>query len=477
MNRKNPMSSQNDLPNVLIIQTDQQSSWTLGCYGGTLIPTPHIDSIAKEGVRFTNFFANSAVCTPARGSFITGRYPHHHKAFRNWEAIGEDEITFAHILSEQGYETGYAGKWHLDGHDYKIVPKELAMGFADSRYMINGHFKEVLEHADGTLDMTKHIGDDKTYMTDWLANKTIDFIERPRSQPFLFMVSIPDPHQPFNVRPPYDTMFDPDEMTIPDSFYEEVLPDWADQDEWGRKRYYPLEDQDREAKLRRVKAQYCGQVKCIDDNVGRILSCLEQQGILDKTLVIFTTDHGEYMGEHGLLEKNNLYETAYRIPMLMRWPDKLKAGTVIDRMISLVDFQQTLLGVLGITPCGREQGRDASPLLQGERIEWMDEVYIHPNDVPRAGIFTPDYELAYVGRGWQRETHHAFQDHILFDRRKDPNQLNNLFRLPEYAAVIEELTQRIVAHHQRMDTPLDDIPEVLHSYWTDANAGRVNSFE
>ncbi|WP_206109205.1 sulfatase-like hydrolase/transferase [Paenibacillus sp. HB172176] len=468
------MMTDSRLPNVLIIQTDQQSSWTLGCYGGTLIPTPHIDSIADEGARFTNFFANSAVCTPARGSFLTGRYPHHHKAYRNGEAIGEDEITFAHLLGAHGYETGYAGKWHLDGQDCKVVPKNMAMGFEDSRFMINGHLKEVLERPDGSLEMSARIGDEHTYMTDWLTRKTMEFIERPRSKPFLFMVSIPDPHQPFHVRSPYDTMFEPDDMPVPDSFYQEELPDWADQDEWGRNRYFPIEDPEREAQLKRIKASYCGEVKCIDDNVGKIVDTLKKRGIYNRTLIIFTTDHGEYMGEHGLLEKNNLYESAYRIPLIMRWPEQLKAGSVVDRIVSIVDFQQTLLGLLGLPPCGREQGRDASPLLRGDSPEWTDEAFIHPNDVPRAGIFTPDFELAYVGRGWKREENHAFRDHILFDRRKDPNQLHNLFGLPEYTSVIHELTDRIIAHHQQLGTAPALLPEMLQSKFVVADADGPN---
>jgi uncharacterized sulfatase len=119
-------------PNVLIIQTDQQSCWTLGCYGGTLIPTPHIDSIAAEGVKFANFFANSAVCTPSRGSFLTGRYPHFHGTYRNGKPLNADEITIAHLLREQGYDTGYVGKWHLDGESHKqVVAPEHLMGFDD----------------------------------------------------------------------------------------------------------------------------------------------------------------------------------------------------------------------------------------------------------------------------------------------------------------------------------------------------------
>jgi arylsulfatase A-like enzyme len=463
------MKQEPQRPNLLVIQTDQLSSWALSCYGGHLVPTPHIDALAEEGVRFDNFFANSAVCTPSRGSFLTGRYPHSHGAYRNGEALNEDEITIASVLSGHGYATGYAGKWHLDGVGYRIVPKDKAMGFEDCRYMINGHYKEVCEDAQGDLHISANIGNETTYMTDWLADKTVQFLEQAPQQPFFFMVSFPDPHQPFKVRAPYDTMFSPDAMTIPASFYQERLPDWADEDEWGRKRYFPLDRPHREQALRHIMAQYCGEVKCIDDNVGKIVRCLKQMGLFDNTLIVFTTDHGEYMGEHGLLEKNNLYETAYRIPLIMRCTSILPAGQVMQRFVSMVDMQQTLLGLLGVPPCGREQGRDASPLLRGEPIQWEDEVYIHPNDVPRAGIFTPEYELAYVGRGWKREQEHEFRDHVLFDRRSDPEQLHNRFGDPQAQDIVSELTDRIVRHHLELGTDLSALPKVLHSHSCWAN--------
>ncbi|MCC2683546.1 MAG: sulfatase [Paenibacillaceae bacterium] len=370
------------------------------------------------------------------------------------------------MLRESGYDTGYAGKWHLDGEpSHATVPPDRAMGFDDCRYMLNGHFKEVRETADGSVTTTSSIGDETTYMTDWLADKTVDFLRTPHDNPFLFMVSFPDPHQPFKVRPPYDTMFDPQKMPIPATFYDEQLPDWADQDEWGRKRYFPLHMANREQKLRAIKAQYCGEVKCIDDNVGKILRCLRDQGLADNTLVVFLTDHGEYMGEHGLLEKNNLYETAYRIPLLMRWPGRLTAGTTVKKIATMVDVLPTVLGLLGIQSSGREQGRDASPLLTGQKTEWADEAFIHPNDVPRTGVFTPEFELAYVGRGWRSESGHQFKDHILFDRVRDPEQRHNLFNDPAYGRQVSDLTQRIVAHHKQLGTDPALLPEALHRFW------------
>lgn len=166
------------------------------------------------------------------------------------------------------------------------------------------------------------IGDERSYTTDWLTTKTLDSIDshlqkRP-NEPFCSMVSYPDPHPPLECREPYESMFRPEEMAVPQTFTEENLPDWAEE----ARSHGPLalDKPDREATLRRRMAEYFGEVKLLDDCLGKIVAGLDELGILDDTIVVYTTDHGEYMGEHGLREKNELYETAYRTPLLIRWP-------------------------------------------------------------------------------------------------------------------------------------------------------------
>lgn len=427
-------------PNLLIIHTDQQSSWSIGAYGGKLLETPSIDSIARQGAIFNNCFTPSAVCTPSRGSFLTGRYPNCNGAHANNLELGRDEVTLAHILQNNGYETGYIGKWHLDGPDRPgWIEEDRSMGFKDCRYMYNrGHWKKILDRENDKPFVSNEVGEGKSFTTDWLADKSIDFIRNRNEKPFFLMLSIPDPHFPFKVSEPYHSMFNRDDMIIPPSFYQEDRPIWLLNTEIDIKGAGWTEKD-----LKEAMAIYCGMVKCIDDNVGRILSCLNGEGILDDTIVVFTTDHGEYLGEHGIYAKNALYETAYRIPMLIRWPEKIKEGTVIDRFFSLVDFQQTILGLVNIGPSGREQGRDASPLLRGESIDWIDEAYIHYSSFTRAGIFTPEYELAYV----------KDSEHILFDRLFDPEQINNLYYDPKYREIINDLKVKILEHNRSLNSP------------------------
>jgi len=434
-------------PNLLIIHTDQQSWWTLNIYGGTIVETPNIDVIGREGAMFSNFFANSALCTPSRGCFLTGRYPHAHGAYTNNIPLNRDEVTFAQVLKEHGYDTGYSGKWHLDGRRRPgWVHEDRGMGFEDNDYMFNrGHWKKL---EDGPMNdmqpIVYHydiIGDEKTYPTDWLTDKTIEFIKESRTKPFCYMVSFPDPHGPVWIRPPYDTMFDPDDMPLPATLYDEKVPSWVKKAQQGSP--FGLGKPNRERRYREWLALYCGEVKLIDDSVGRIINCLEEQGILDDTILVFTTDHGEYAGEHGLNGKNHLYETAYRIPLLIRWPKKIPAGTVIEHVVSTVDFQPTILALMGIAPCGREQGRDASSLLRGEETDWRSEAFIHHSSFERAGIFTDEFELAYVKDA----------EPILFDRKNDLNQVYNLFGARACRSVVAELTERIIEHNIVFEAP------------------------
>ena len=256
-------------PNLLVIHTDQQSSWTLGAYGGTLVETPNTDRIGAEGAVLTNFFTNSAICTPSRGCLVTGRYPCANGALANNLCLNPDEVTFARVLLDAGYDTGYCGKWHLDGTPRPgWVHPERSMGFRDCRYMFNrGHWQRIEDPEMGDMQPKvfeyKYIGDEETYATDWLVDKAIGFLRRDRDRPFCCMLSIPDPHTPFSVRAPYDTMFDPADMPLPASFGEESLPDWAE--ECRARGRYRLDRADREDELRRNKAQYCGMVKLIDE--------------------------------------------------------------------------------------------------------------------------------------------------------------------------------------------------------------------
>ena len=444
-------------PNVLLLYTDEHSHWTLGAYGGKVAGTPHLDSIGREGAVFNNFFVNSAVCTPSRGCLMTGRYPHRHGAYRNYVRLGSDNVTIAELFRRAGYETGMAGKWHLDGAAKPgWMPVERSMGFDDCRWMYNtGHWKRVVERPagwpenrstarqgkrlitpsepDGMPDVDYDVGAEGEFFTDWLADKCIEFIRRPRSSPFFYYLSIPDPHTPYSVAPPYDTMFRPEDMEPPATLFEKDLPDWAEEARTaklaGEKADGPF-DPRRVQVFQQRMARYCGMIRCIDDNVGRILAALRAADQLDNTIVLFTSDHGNYMGEHGLYNKNQLYETAHHVAMLARYPAKIAAGTVVDDVVATVDFLPAVCRLAGVSTAGREEGRGMFDGSAGDRA------WIHHSSLQRAGVFTPDWEFALVQGG----------DGILFDRRNDPQQTNNLFADPAHAAVVASLRVEVTDH-------------------------------
>ncbi|MGE4490567.1 MAG: sulfatase-like hydrolase/transferase, partial [Kiritimatiellales bacterium] len=293
-------------PNVLIIHTDQQAPWTLGAYGGTLVDTPNIDSIGRDGAVFNSFFCDSAVCTPSRGCFLSGLYAYNHGAFGNDEPLRPSVETFAHVLQRNGYDTGYIGKWHLDGPPALTgemvgkdasgcpvwIPPDRAMGFSDSRYMFEcWHGKKFVDRPGQKPEafIYREIGDEKTYTTDWLAQKTIDFLRKERTNPFCCMVSIPDPHTPFWTRTPYSTQYKPEDMPLPETLEVPEFMPMAQTKEiqatfmtTQAARYQkPVEQL-----LREWKGQYCGMAKCIDDSVGRNLDCLKEQGQLDNTVIV-----------------------------------------------------------------------------------------------------------------------------------------------------------------------------------------------
>jgi uncharacterized sulfatase len=472
-------------PNVLFILTDEQSLWTLGVYGGLLPGTPNIDSIGKEGAIFKNFFVTSAVCTPSRGCYMTGRYPHAHGACHNDLPLNANEFTLGHMFQQAGYETGYAGKWHLDGKNNPTwpdwIPAARSFGFEDHQWMFNqGHWKRIEEHPEGwpnnlsvatiseSFDGSKvesssgrrYISAERDgrpnesysekakgeYFTDWLADKAIDFIKRPRTSPFFYVLSFPDPHSPFTVDSRYSSMFPRGDMKLPETFHQKDLPVWAEKmrlEDVKREGVTSEDDPRREKIFQERKAEYLGMVKCIDDNVGRILETLRSLQALDNTLIIFASDHGQYMGEHGIYFKNALYEPAHHVGMLMRWPRGIQRGTVVQECVANVDLLPTLAGLLSLKTSGREQGRDASPLIRRERIDWRDEAFIHKDYFSQSGVFTQEWELGLDKSG----------DSVLFDRKRDPLQISNLYRDPKCKAVVEDLTERTIRHNQKVNSP------------------------
>lgn len=448
-------------PNLLVIQTDEHNFRTLGCYRelmskeqafiwgeGVAVETPHLDWIARNGAIADRFYATSPVCTPSRAAFVSGRFPQNTGAISNNLPMRDDVVTFADVLRRSGYATGYAGKWHLDGPGKPQWEPKRKFGFEDNRYMFNrGHWKK-MEITDqgpritgtnnrGQANYNVEGADEKSFTTDFLTERTIDFIKRNKSNPFCYYVSIPDPHGPNTVRAPYDTMYLNLKFKQPRTALAqgEKLPGYA---ATRRDQFKPVQ-----------MARYFGMVKCIDDNVGRILDTLRSQGVLERTYIVFTSDHGDFCGEHGRHNKGLPGEASARIPFLIHAPGKIKPGTVVRSALSTVDFKPTILSLMGIGHVGKDEGRDASRLFVDEAAAagWKETALIRIGTNSKSGwmgAFSRRYKLV-VAPGALAS---------LFDLETDPDELKNFINSPTHRDTIREFARELSEYARLRKDPL-----------------------
>lgn len=418
-------------PNLLIIHTDEQSFRSLSCYDNSWpeAKTPNIDKLAENGVRFENFYANHPVCTPSRSALLTGRYAHEVQSYFNDIPMSEEAVTFGHIFKKQGYITGYVGKLHLDGQAKPGFEPQRNFGFDDNRYMFNrGHWKQITEeNGQPQVKTYKEIGDEQSYTTDFLARKTIGFIRQHKGKKWCHMLSIPDPHGPDVDRQPYNDMYTGEDISVPESFdlAEADKPKWSSQQK-GKS--------DPEARLRHTKARYLGMVKHIDDCVGEIMHALQESGQLENTIVVFTSDHGDMMGEFGRYNKGIPLDASAKVAHIIHYPSKIKKGTVINEVVSNVDFIPTMIDLMGIDYTDEAlRGESVVPLLSTSDSDrqWGNTAFISVGKL--VAVVTPQYKLVYseVDEPW------------LYDREKDPGEVINYFKEAAYRNIIKELSVKL----------------------------------
>ena len=436
------------LPNVLVIYTDEHHFNTLGCYGGTVVQTPHIDSIADAGARCTSFYAATPVCSPSRASILSGNYPQHTGVERNDVPLDPDIVTLGEALRREGYATGWAGKWHLAGKGKPQWAPPEKFGFVENRFMFNrGHWKKLVETATGPRvgsrnrkgqpDYGMAGADEHSYATDWLVGKTIDFIEEHTKQPFCFVTSLPDPHGPNRVRPPYDTQFVGADVSIPPSYFKPrtAVPGWAPRSPKINPRW-----------MRANLPQYYGMVKCIDDNVGRILTVLRRQGRLENTIIVFTSDHGDLCGEHGRSEKGNPYEGSARIPFLLSYPGVVPKGHRIDEALNTTDVLPTLMALIGKPLKHAVDGRDASVLFRGGVPEgWQDVTVFRSTATGGHWVAAASNDFKLVVSNQDRPW--------LFDLTTDPYEINNRIDWPTYSNIAGKLAEALRDYENQVGDP------------------------
>ena len=439
--------------NLLVIQTDEHHFKTLGCYGGKIVKTPNIDWIAKNGAIATSFYATTPVCSPSRGALMSGKYPQHTPVTNNNIKLGDDIVTFAEVLRRKGYATGYAGKWHLDGDGKPQWGPKRQFGWEDNRFMFNrGHWKMFTDGPNGPrVGSTKNGrpdyglkgADEKSFATDWLTDKVINFVNEKKGKSFCYMVSYPDPHGPNTVRAPYDTMYDDAKPPIPRS----VNKTRAQTPKWAAKAPRITADT-----IRILMPKYYGMVKCLDDNIGRILAVLRKNGQIDNTIIVFTSDHGDLCGEHGRLNKGVPYEGSARIPFLIYTPGKIKGGTIVDQALSCVDFMPTVMNLMDTKHGQKVDGRDAAALFTGAKTDWNDMAFIRSTSAGKPWLcaVSDRYKLVYsdIGDPW------------LFDLEKDPDEMINLFNEAASKKVVTTMTSQLRSYSKLKKDPYADLPQI-----------------
>ncbi len=465
-------------PNILFICTDQQRYDAVGCYGNRHIITPAIDALAAEGVLFEQCYVQNPVTAPSRASLVTGRYPHAHGLWANGVPLPAGNPLFTRTLADAGYDCGLVGKWQLgpafggrtetrldDGFRVFEWAHDPAHASPDNRYhrWLEARFPDLYAAVSAAGPKRADypaVGFDamptEAHFSRWLGETAVEFLRdrRDPERPFFLWTNFFDPHHPFAAPQEYLDRYDPAALPAPIGGPQDladrppILAEASRKSYAGRARgfveYTPEE-------IREMVRTYYAMVTLIDDEVARILATLDERGLADDTFVVFTSDHGEMLGDHGLLLKGPMfYEGAVRAPLILRWPGSLPVGARRTDLVQWIDLTSTLLDVAGAPPLQGAQGKSLLPLARGD------------NDAPHRGWALSEYRnsghpydpavhatMLRWGR-YKLVAHHGPPatdrppSGELYDLEADPRELRNLWDEPSMAATRVELERMLL---------------------------------
>jgi len=447
-------------PNILFIMTDDHAAHAMGCYGSVINQTPHLDRIAQDGMRFNNCFCTNALCEPSRATILTGTYNHINEVTTIGAHLDNRQENVAKILQRNGYQTAIVGKWHLGqseahwptGFDYWNILQGQGPYF-DPEMVRNG---EKIQYEGYTTDLITDLS------LEWLK-------ERDKDKPFFLMYHHKAPHRPWDPDDKHADMYEDIDIPTPETFDDDYSNRAAaagaarmtlaeDLTERDLKQPVPeglSPEEEKHWKYQRYIKDYLRCVASVDDNVGRVLDYLDEEGLTDDTIVVYTSDQGFFLGDHGWYDKRFMYEESLRMPFIIRYPRAIQAGSVNDDIITNVDFAPTFLHYAGIEIPGEFQGRSFDPLLEGSTPEdWPQSMYYrywmhlaHHHVYAHYGIRTRRYKLIYyyadaLGQPGAIDEKKA-PEWELFDLERDPHELNNVYHHPEYADTAEQLRREL----------------------------------
>ncbi len=487
-------------PNIIFVFTDDHATQAIGAYGDRLAgldPTPNIDRLAQEGMMFRRAFVTNSICAPSRAVILTGLHSHLNGVYTNAERFDSSQVTFPQLLQQAGYQTAIVGKWHLKsdpvGFDYwEVLPGQ---GF-----YYNPDFRTV----DGTAR-------DTGYVTDLITDKALAWLDnRDPTRPFMLMYQHKTPHREWYPGPDHLTKYDDvaipepatlfddyagrtsaaatQEMTIRDhmrlSYDLKLWPNVLDPEEplirgaqrlrermtdeqlanwdaaYGPKsaafNAAPLSGDDLVRwKYQRYMEDYLGSIASVDDNLGRVLDYLDEHGLAVNTVVVYSSDQGFYLGEHGWYDKRWMYEESFRTPLIVRWPGTTQTDVENTDLVQNLDFAPTFLDMAGVEPPSQMQGRSLVPLLEGSRPDdWRDAIYYQYFEFPGVhavqrhyGVRTDRYKLVH---------YYLIDEWELFDLVEDPNEMRSVYADTEYAAVRADLERRLASLREQYAVPDED---------------------
>lgn len=434
--------------NIIAIVTDDQAAWTVGAYGNTDSKTPVQDKLAAEGALFVNSFVNTPVCSPSRASFLTGRNGTDF-GITDWITMNESSWgiglppgtpTWASVLKSAGYQTALIGKWHLGntpdhqptqfGYDYFYGIPDGGSASKNPKWQVNGEKKVI-----------------KGFTADITGDEAVRWLTEHKDGPFALSVHFREPHLPWSPLA--------DEDYAPFKNLQPKMPQLKFLDQvWMADRY----------------RLYYGSIHSADRNVGKLLAKLDQLKLADRTIVLFTGDNGYSIGQHGIFMKGNgewvaggvhgpkvpnMYEESLRVPLIIRWPGVVKPGTRVEQMVSNIDMFKSIPGMLGVPVPDdvKQDGRDFSPILRGETVEWRDAIF-GQYDLHNAGIA---FMRSIHTSDWKLVRHHmCYGDNEMYNLKDDPNENKNLYynKDPQVREMRDKLQARLTEWQQSINDPV-----------------------
>lgn len=478
-----PTEAPPERPNIVFIFTDDHSANAISAYGSEINTTPNIDRLANEGMRFDYCLVTNSICAPSRATILTGKYSHVNGQITNAERFDGSQQTFPKLLQQAGYQTALIGKWHL---------RSDPTGFDHWRVLIGQgpYYNPPMRSVNDTLRLTG-------YTTDIITDLTLDWLtdQRDPDKPFMLMFQHKAPHRRWDPSPDHLTLYDDTEipepatlfddfagrgtasktanmqvanhlsardlkLTPPSNLTPEQLETWNAA--YGPKNEAVLAEKPSGEELVKWKYQryikdYLRSVASVDDNIGRVMAYLEEAGLDENTIVIYNSDQGWYLGEHGWYDKRWMYEESLRTPLLVRWPGQIMPNSVNTAMVSNVDLAATFLDLADAPMPGDLHGRSLVPFFKGDTpADWRTSFYYHYYEYPAShcverhyGVRTDRHKLIYF---------YQIDEWEMYDLETDPDELTSVYDDPAYADVVTELKAELTRLRTELAVPEDTRP-------------------